>query len=231
MPQFALVIPVLNEQRFLPRLLDRLLPLADAEILLVDGGSSDGTIEMSQRIAAEHPQVRLLHSARGRGCQMRHGAAASSAETLVFLHADSLPADNLAATLNKFHAKGLEAATFRLRFDSDNVWLKLFALAARLDTSLTRFGDQGLVIQRALYDECGGFADVPLFEDVLLFTEIRRRSKLAYLDADIITSSRRFAERGPLRQMLRNIRLYTAWKLGRPIEELAEIYQNGVRQK
>ncbi len=231
MPQIAFVIPVLNERQLLPRLLDRLLPLADTEILLVDGGSSDGTIELSQRIAAERAHVRLIRSARGRGVQMRRGAAASSAETLVFLHADSLPVDGLTVALDNFHAKRLQAATFRLRFDSDNLWLKVFALAARLDTPLTRFGDQGLVIRRAFYEECGGFADVPLFEDVLLFGEIRRRAKLAYLDAEISTSARRFAERGPLRQMLRNIRLYSAWKLGRPIADLAEMYQNGSRQK
>ncbi len=231
MPQIAFVIPVLNERHFLARLVDRLLPLADAEILLVDGGSSDGTIELSQRIAAAHAQVRLIRSARGRGVQMRRGAAASSAQTLVFLHADSLPADELEATLRGFQAAGLQAATFRLRFDSEHPWLKLFALAARLDTPLTRFGDQGLVIRRAFYEECGGFAEVPLFEDVLLFGEIRRRAKLAYLDAEITTSARRFAERGPLRQMLRNIRLYSAWKLGRPIAELAKMYQKGARQK
>ncbi|RME67175.1 MAG: glycosyltransferase, partial [Verrucomicrobia bacterium] len=171
-PPLSVIIPTLNEERALPATLRRLRSaLPDAEIIVADGGSRDDTTTLARQSGA-----RAVASPPGRGHQCRAGAAAARGAWLLFLHADTLlppDADPVIATFARTSSRPI--ATFRLRFDTGSVFLRACAWFSRFDTVFTRFGDQGILVARALYDALGGIPDWPLMEDVEFLRRARRR--------------------------------------------------------
>ncbi len=224
-PLYSIVIPTLNEKEHIQRCLRSALAIPDAEIIVADGGSDDATPALVHALQEHNPTLHLIESRRGRGIQLREGASRARGDILLFIHADCVLPSTAADLLEEFRHQSLPAATFRLKFDAAGFLLRFYEYGARIDSPLTRFGDQGLVIRRRLYDECSGFAELPLFEDVDLFARIRRRGRLGYLEGRITCSARRFEEHGPLRQMLRNAILYLGYRLGISPARLAEHYK------
>jgi rSAM/selenodomain-associated transferase 2 len=217
----TVVVPTLNEASALPATLATIRAALPAAALTVcDGGSIDGTPALA---AAGGAQV--LAAPRGRGRQLAAGAAATDSTWLLFLHADTrLPPDTADALAAFAAAGGPPVATFGLRFDGGGRFLAACAWAARFDSVFTRFGDQGIVVSRAAYEELGGFPPWPLFEDVEFLRRARRRyGRVAALPVAVTTSARRF-HREPWRQQARNASLLIRFLLGASPEKLALRY-------
>ena len=219
----SLIIPALNEEDHLGACLASVEGLA-GERIVVDGGSSDRTCAIARRHGA-----RVIESPCGRGTQLARGAAAARGEWLFFLHADSIVTSGLAAILaGAMENAAFSVGTFRLRLDGSNPLYRLYSWFTRFDSIWTSFGDQGIVIRRALYDRLGGFPDWPLLEDVALLQRARRVTRVLSLPAEIITSSRRFEEHGIVRQQMRNGTIIARYLLGAPVEKLAGMYGGNI---
>ena len=225
----SVVIPTLNEA-------DRLGPLLGTlqgepglkEIIVVDGGSTDGTPSIAERLG-----TRLIMSERGRGHQLRAGAAAATGEFLLFLHADSVfPQGGLAAIgeiLDRNpHVPG---GNFRVVFDGDTrfargltvfyAWIRCFALY---------YGDSGIFVRRAVYAALGGFRPMALMEDYEFVRRLERAGPTCRIeDPPLITSSRKFAGRRPVAIVWGWALLHLLYWAGVSPGRLAWLYYHGVR--
>ena len=216
--KLSIVVPALNAERFLPACLAALGAWDGAERSLVDGGSSDATCAI-----ARDQGWRVVEAPRGRGKQLRAGAAAATGDTLLFVHADTVLQPGWTAAAASFAG---HAGFFRLAFTGDD---KRAARVARLANFRARtfglpYGDQGLLIARDLYDRLGGYRDLPLMEDVDLVRRISAKN-LRELDAVAATSPARYVRDGWIARPLRNLSILALWFLGVPPATLARLYR------
>jgi rSAM/selenodomain-associated transferase 2 len=220
---YSVIIPAFNEaQRIEATILSvpRIHP--PAEIILVDGGSVDGTVERASAMGVE-----IVRSKRGRGTQCNAGSQKATGEILLFLHADSLlPPDTFLMLNDHFQDPHIHVGTFRLQFDNPHWLLRAYAVFTRFDSMFTRYGDQCIVVRRSFFDRLGGFPDWPLFEDVHFLMAARRLTKIASFPAAVVTSARRYMRLGILRTQWINVRLFARFLLKTPPEKLATIYSN-----
>jgi rSAM/selenodomain-associated transferase 2 len=191
-------------------------------IVVVDGGSRDATCAL----AAAHG-ARVLATDAGRGRQLALGARHADADLLLFLHADARVGPGaLAAVRAAFADPRVVATGMRQRIDAAGWFYRAVERAA--DLRVRRgwvYGDSGLAVQREAYDAAGGFADLPLFEDVDLSRRLRRLGRIALVrDAELLVSARRWREEGRVTRTLGNWWLTAAWLLGVPPERLAPFY-------
>lgn len=211
----GVVIPTLNEEAALPGLLaDLQRVLVPLDIVVVDGGSADGT-EARARAAG----ARWLAAPRGRAKQLNAGAAAARGDWLLFLHADSrLPPPARRALLSAVvDEPELEAAAFRFSIDLPPGWKRFIEVGQALRQSLygLPYGDQGLLMRRGLFGAVGGFPDIPIMEDVELIRRVKRRGvEIRTLPAPLLTSGRRYARHGVVRTWLKHAGLVTLYLAG-----------------
>jgi rSAM/selenodomain-associated transferase 2 len=220
----SIIVPTVNEAAGIAAALDVLQPLRmrGAEVIVVDGGSTDGTAELACPLAD-----RVLASPRGRAMQMNAGAAAARGDMLVFLHADTqLP--HGAETLIDNSLRGSRVwGRFDVRFTGGA--LPLVAALMNLRSRLTGIatGDQAMFMTRAAFARAGGFPKIALMEDVALSARLKRLSRPVCLAARVTTSPRRWQEHGPLRTVLTMWRLRLAFFLGADPARLARAYGYG----
>jgi rSAM/selenodomain-associated transferase 2 len=172
-----------------------------AEVVLVDGGSTDRTAA----IAARSPQVRLLASSRGRARQMNAGARAARGDILLFLHADTLLPDGaLAAVEAAAGDPGVVAGRFDVRFDSPRPVFRMIAwfMNQRSRWSGISTGDQAIFVRREVFEALGGYPEMPLMEDVELCRRLKRRGRLAALRPRVTTAARKWEREGALRTIV-----------------------------
>ena len=215
----AVVIPALNAAATLGPCLAAVRE-AD-EIVVVDGGSGDGTAALAERGGA-----RLLRSARGRGVQLAAGAAAARGDWLLFLHADTRLGPGWRAAADRHIARHPgEAACFRLRLDAGEWQARMVeaGVAMRVGLFGLPYGDQGLLVSRKLYDAVGGYRALPLMEDVDLVRRIGRR-RLARLGVEAATSAERWRREGWLRRSGRNLLCLALYRSGMSAERVARLY-------
>ena len=222
-PALSVLIPTYNERGSLPFLLRDLAGLhASYEVVVADGGGSDGTA----RIAAEQGAM-VVACERGRGTQLAAAAKAARAPVLCALHADiRLPAATLAA-IDAYAAAPLASAlAFSLAIDGAGVALRLIAAGANARSRVFHlpYGDQGLLMTRRMYDQAGGYRPVPIMEDVLLARALARSAGIAISDEHVVVSARRWERDGPWLRSLRNIALLTAFLAGASPARLARWY-------
>ncbi|NTU82838.1 MAG: glycosyltransferase family 2 protein [Chloroflexales bacterium] len=219
---FSVIIPALDEEVVIQACVAAVRALdPEVEIIVADGGSADRTAELAAAAGAI-----VVRAPRGRGPQCNAGAARAGGEVLIFLHADTtLPAEAFPLLRELFADPAAQVAKFRHSFDVGD---PLLALASRLmwvDTRLTSYGDQGIVIRRALFAELGGFPDWPLFEDVRLFELARARAEVLVIPATVTTSARRFQANGALPQLLIDLGLWVEYVAGISPHEIAARYR------
>jgi len=218
----AVIVPILNEAAVLETFLSDLLSRPGSfRVLLVDGGSSDGTLE----IAARFPAVRVVRSARGRAAQMNAGAREASEDVLLFLHADTtLPADACRLIIETLAAPGVAGGCFRLAFDREDPWLRTYSFFSRLNHPLFTYGDQGLFLRREVFQTIGGFREMPILEDVEIQSRLRRAGRFVKVPQPVVTSARRFVRCGPVRQQAVNAGLVLLYHLGVAPARLKRFY-------
>lgn len=223
----SIIIPTLNEEKNLKRLLSQLKQLKNTipfEIIVVDGGSQDQTVA----VANEHAKVYQLEEA-SRGTQLKLGAEKSSGEILWFLHSDSRLDNGQKDVLEEIQTalkdSHYSAGFFELTFDSPDFFYRYLAVTSNLRARCLGliFGDQGMFTTRKYYEEAGGFETTPLMEDWRLSRNLWKLGKFYPLSAPIITSIRRF-RKGKLRTHIRMHKIKLLYLLGMPPEKLAERY-------
>lgn len=222
----SVVIPVRNEAQALPRLLDDLAVLRalGAELIVVDGGSSDGTCEL-----ALGRVDRLLRTAPGRALQMNAGAAVAQGEYLWFVHADTrVSAEALHSLLKVLDERPLWGR-FDVRLSGPGLALSVIGGMISLRSRLTGIasGDQGIFVARERFEALGGYAPIPLMEDLHLCRRLKALARPRCLRPALLTSSRRWEQHGIWRTVLLMWALRLAYYCGASPEKLARHYRRG----
>jgi rSAM/selenodomain-associated transferase 2 len=226
----GIVMPVLNEAAILDRALRRLKEIAGGQpVVIVDGGSTDGSAEIARRYFSD-----VLAAPANRGAQMNLGARAVVADAVLFLHADSaLPADFAARVAGALADPRIAGGCFRLRFDADTPLLRFYAWCTRFPGRFLHFGDQAFFFRREAFEKLGGYRELPFLEDADILRRLlvpgflglgRRAGRFVVLPVEVTTSARRFLRTGVLRQQLLNILMVTLFELGVPARWLARLY-------
>ncbi len=226
-PTVSVVIPTLDEAQRLPACLESIGPSPGVEVVVSDGGSADGTVEVARRGLP----ARVVGGPAGRGGQLDRGARAALGEVLLFLHADCrLPRGWLPAVVSAAADPAVSLGCFRLRSEPDGDesgrarrrlrWrlLDLRGLGLGLP-----YGDQALFTRRETYTLAGGFPDLPLMEDVVFVRRCLRLGRLARLPLEVQASARRFA-RHPVKARLATATFPVLFRLGVRAERLAAWY-------
>lgn len=220
-PSLAIVIPTLDEEPQLATVLPALSGHAE-EIVVSDGGSRDGT-----RVLAARYGARIVEGSAGRGAQLRRGVAATRADILLFLHADTrLPVEAL-GRLRTAVAAGAVAGGFTILFDPPTPLLRVGSRLVNVRTRLLRIplGDQGQWATRAAYHAVGGFRDWPILEDVDFMRRIKRHGPVTVLTGPALTSARRFRRLGVGRTVAINWLIWTLYAAGVSPHRLARLYR------
>lgn len=220
----SIIIPVLNEAEHVVEVLLSLQRYRDEghQVIVVDGGSDDDTTTLSQPYADT-----VLQTDRGRAKQMNYGIDAADGDVLLFLHADTrLPADAVAKIIAAAE-EGCFWGRFNVRLTGKHMLFRLIENMMNLRSRLTGVatGDQAIFVSRESIDIVGGYPQLPLMEDIAFSKRLRDLDWPACLRQSVLTSSRRWEERGIVRTMLLMWRLRLLFFLGVPAQKLAKQYQ------
>jgi len=221
--KISIIVPALNEADGITTVLARLAPLRNRghEVIVVDGGSSDNTLELAR--AAD----RVVSAPRGRASQMNAGAALAQGEVLLFLHADTrLPDDADARILEGLAASGRAWGRFDVRIEGASVCLPVIAFFMNLRSRATGIatGDQAIFVRRDAFERAGRFPPLELMEDIALSRSLKRVSRPLCLADKAVTSGRRWERRGVLRTVLLMGWLRLAFFFGAAPAKLARLY-------
>ncbi len=206
----SVIIPTLNEERTILATLAHTATLGFDEIIVVDGGSSDQTPALveSYRLSTQSSTLnplRLVTAPRGRARQMNEGAKLSGGEILLFLHADTQLPDNAKTIIDSTLVdQWTVGGRFDVRFDCTSLWATIISRMMNWRSRLSGIatGDQALFVRRPIFEQMGGFAEMPLMEDIDFSRRLKCKGSTAALTATVTTSFRRWEQQGPLRTIL-----------------------------
>lgn len=226
-PTLSLIVPCWNDTAALSVLFEKVGALRGiAEIVVAEASEADGA-----RIAAAAAGAKVVHCARpNRGGQMNAGARLATGEALLFHHADTdISQLHVSALLAALRDPAVVGGAFHRQYDGRHAgfdWLEKVARAwSRFGG--TFYGDQSLFVRRRVFEQLGGFAEIPLMEDVEFSRRLRRAGRTVVLDPPIATSPRRHAHRGPWRTTAGNVTLLALYRLGVSPERLHRWYYRG----
>ncbi len=229
----SVIIPTLNEERTIMATLVHTASLGFDELIVVDGGSTDETPALveSYRLSTQSSglsPVQWVTAPCGRARQMNEGAKVSRGEILLFLHADAqLPDDAKTMIDRTLSDQRMVGGRFDVRFDRPSMWgtiiSRMMNWRSRLSSIAT--GDQALFVRRPIFEQMGGFADMPLMEDIEFSRRLKRKGATAALTATVTTSFRRWERHGPLRTILLMWTLRFLYWIGISPSHLVEWYK------
>lgn len=225
-PRLSIIVPTLNEAAGIAATLEALAPLRARghDVIVADGGSSDGTRE-----AAGDSADRVISAPRGRASQMNAGAAVARGDVFIFLHADTrLPPDADARIRDGLSASGRAWGRFDVHVAGGGALLPVIAFFMNLRSRITGIatGDQAMFVRREAFARAGGFSALPLMEDVALSAALKRLSRPLCLSEKAVTSGRRWERNGVLRTVLLMWWLRLQFFLGAAPARLARHYEN-----
>lgn len=207
--RISVIVPTFNEELLIKKTLATLLNLENVyEIVIVDGGSTDKTLEILENHSPSEKLKIVKTRQANRGLQMHEGAKKAAGDVFWFVHADTLPDKNCAAAiLEVVRDEKIAGGNFEVIFDGGGRWARVLTwLYPKLRKLNLIYGDSAIFVRKSVYEAIDGFRDLPLFEDVDLFKRIKRKGIFAHLDQTVNTSSRRFANRS-------FILTFTKWSL------------------
>ncbi len=224
MASFAIIVPVFDEADGVVAALAALAPFRDrgAEIVVVDGGSRDGTVELARPLSNQ-----VMAAPRGRAVQMNTGVAATDAELLLFLHADcALPPYADDVIRDGLGDGPWQWGRFDVRIEGRNPLLRVVSAMMNWRSQLTGIatGDQAMFMTRRAFAEVGGFPNMPLMEDIAMSKRLKRISRPLCIAANVVASGRRWEARGVVRTVLLMWSLRLRYFFGTDPQKLARIY-------
>lgn len=223
--RISIIIPALNESEHIESTLAHLEPLRQQghEVIVVDGGSQDKTLEMA-RMRAD----KVIQTTPGRAQQMNVGASQALGDILWFIHADTQVFEHAAQQIrNVMKNEHNHWGRFDIRLSGKHLLLRLVERLMNLRSCLTGIatGDQGIFVRRTCFEAIGRFKQIPLMEDIEISRRLKKWSRPCCIHDTIITSSRRWEQNGVLRTILLMWRLRLAYALGVSPEKLAHEYK------
>jgi len=216
----SVIIPALNEERTVGGAIHS--ARGSGEVIVVDGGSGDGTREVAEKHGA-----RVVRGGRGRGLQIDEGAKAATGDILLFLHADTrLPAGWPAVVTRAMAPPGVAGGAFRLKIDSPRTIFRLIEGAANMRARCLGliFGDQAIFTEKETFFALPSLRGLPLMEDVECVKRLRRRGKVVVVSVSVATSPRRWGKGRALSTTLKNLSLLIRYLLGASPEKLYLTY-------
>lgn len=220
--RISIIIPALNEGKCIAEVLEHTLKLeGHFEVIVVDGGSHDRTVE----VAKGFEDVTVLQSAKGRAIQMNYGARKASGDILLFLHADTfLPKNFYTAILNLCNRENVIGGSFRLKMNDSHFIFKFYKWCSQFSLEFFTYGDHALFMKTETFKFINGYQNIPFMEDVEIQKRLRREGKFQKLTSEVITSNRRFQKNGVFKQLLVDTVLVILFKLGVSPEKLKRFY-------
>lgn len=224
----SVIIPTYNEEKVIGQLLTFLISVPSIEIIVSDGGSWDSTRKICEGFA-----VRFISGSLGRGIQQNAGARVASGDILCFLHADSILEHKVFSEIQRTVEQEVKWGCCTLAFDDDRLFFKYLAWISTLRAKVMSvcFGDQGIFCSREIFWSIGGFPQYPLMEDLDLSKRLRKISRAKVISGKIVTSSRRFAQSGPWRTLLKMQFLQYLFHFGVCPNKLANYYRRGFMEE
>ncbi len=219
----SIIIPTYNEAENLSGLLPELLGDPDVEILVVDGNSSDGTVNTATALG-----VKALSIPPDRALQMNAGAQAASSEILLFLHGDTrLPQGFTGNVHDILNQPGIVAGAFSLKIDGKGYGLRIIEMLVNFRSRFMQlpYGDQGIFLKASMFSAVGGFPALPILEDFELTRKLKRKGRIKILSQEATTSARRWKKLGLLRTTFINQAVIIGYLLGVDPKKLAEWYR------
>ncbi len=221
--KISVIIPAIDEAEVIGAAVDSAQRAGASEVILADGGSSDGTADV-----AESHGARVVTSDRGRARQQNTGAQLASGDVLLFLHADCCLPETGLQEVRKQLAGSLSrvGGCFRQRIDDPRRIYRWIESGNHLRATLLKwaYGDQAIFVRTDVFQRLGGFPDIALMEDLYLMKQLKREGELTFVDAPVVVSARRWRQRGTVRQTLRNWVMLLAVHLGVSPDRLASYY-------
>ncbi|MGE5656883.1 MAG: TIGR04283 family arsenosugar biosynthesis glycosyltransferase [Actinomycetota bacterium] len=221
--KISIIIPTLNEAATITQTIDTAQSAVGIEVIVVDGGSQDGTLQAATGI-------RAISAPPGRAKQMNVGAAAATGDILLFLHADTALPIGFDTWVREILAQpGTVAGAFQLKINAAGLSLRVVETMANWRSHFLQlpYGDQAIFLKATTFREVGGFPDLPIMEDFELMRRLQRWGRIATAPVSVLTSARRWQKLGVLKTTLMNQMVILAYFLGVPPTQIAAWYRGG----
>lgn len=220
----TIIIPTLNEAENIGNLVQYLRRHADEhikEILVIDGGSTDQTVELAKRAGAQA----FVCPERGRAKQMHYGVRMADGDVYYFVHADSIPPSTYVQDILDAIAEGNPIGCYRFKFTNNHPLLRINSWFTRFEFLWCRGGDQTLYITAKCYEELKGFKMTPIMEEYDLIDRARKLYSFKIIPKNTLVSPRKYENNSYFRVNFANLVVFTMWRLGKPASKLEKTYK------
>ncbi|MBA2249995.1 MAG: TIGR04283 family arsenosugar biosynthesis glycosyltransferase [Chitinophagaceae bacterium] len=226
----SIIIPTYNEADQIAQTLSKTQAAKgkhEAEIIVVDGGSTDDTIKIAEQCGA----TIIRSESKGRAAQMNKGASVAKHNILYFLHADSIPPNNFTTQILRAYKNGTKSGCFRLAFDYDHWFLKANAWFTRFNVNAVRYGDQSLFVTKEIFEKSGGFRDdLLMMEDQEIIYRLKKHGRFKVLNDVVTTSARKYLDNGVYRMQCIFYRIWAMYYLGYSQQQMLMVYRRLIRR-